>query len=173
MTLLDKTQQLRRDVIMEQLRFIMQKDPTLATLPINDLQKPSPADLADKIAFEYLWRKGQLRSSTNSFTFGTHNMLSASEKKELSAANPEFAKLEEVSLEDPMWWFDASKVSTSEARKMLQTLSALDVKFRIELNRLQAPLQEQIMMIEAQIRTLDSNRKKPNKLLQPTVSGGG
>src|SRR5688572_24862787 len=76
MPLFDRGRELMREVKKKQVEYLMQKDPALKNFPMAYFDAPEPAELRDRIAFDYLWKKGHLRNIWNSYLSGTRNMLS-------------------------------------------------------------------------------------------------
>ena len=159
MKLYDEARRLSREVKKSQVVFLITKEPALNKFPIIYFDTPEVAELRDRMAFEYLWKKGQLRGPWNSYISATRNMLSDAEKKELAELRPEFVALEKNEADGPGRFF-ATEPRPPDAAKMMAALVRSSAKYQQELWKVSEPLEEKIRMIESQIVSLHLKRKK-------------
>jgi hypothetical protein len=159
MKLYDQARKLTRAVKRAQVEFLITKEPALRDFPVAYFDTPEVAEIRDRLAFEYLWNKGQLRNPWNSYISGTRNMLSDAERNELAELRREFVELEKEEADGPGRFF-ATEPRPPDAAKMMSALVRLSAKYRQELWKVSEPLEEKLRVIESQIVALHLKRKK-------------
>jgi hypothetical protein len=158
MKLYDQARRLSREVKKAQVEFLITKEPALKNFPVAYFDTPEVAELRDRMAFEYLWKKGQLRNTWNSYISATRHMLSDAEKKELAELRPEFVELEKKEADGPGRFF-TTEPRPPDAAKMMSALVRSSAKYQQELWKVSEPLEEKIRVIESQIVALHLKRK--------------
>ena len=148
--LFDKAYSLQRLSKKQQYALLLQKDDSMKVVSLSYFDKPDRTELFDRAAFEYLLKKGELRSIFNSYIFGIRAGLKPDEQKELLAAHPELAGYEEG--EAP--GFFVKPMTQSEGLRFLDKLSRLNGQYKNELAAISKPFDHRINSINSEINFL-------------------
>ena len=147
MSLFDQVYKLHHEAEKQQILFLIQKDDSLKDFPLAFFDKPEQSELFDRVAFEYLWKKGNVKKSFDSWVIGQRWDLTPEERKEVVTSHPEFANFREV--QGPRRYFVG--MPEAKAQALCDTIYNLYKKYQKELDEISSPIDRQANAIDGQI----------------------